>query len=73
MFEVLMKTFYVPDPSADAKLAVSTVEAARLAGVGRTTIYQAIQSGALKSLKLGKRRLIRLDALKDWLAAHEAA
>ncbi len=61
------------DSTTAGRLAVSTYEAAELAGVGRTTIYEAIQSGALKSLKLGKRRLIRIEALRDWLAAHEAA
>lgn len=59
-------------PAADGKLAVSVIEAAGLAGVGRTTIYEAIQDGTLKSLKIGKRRLIRTEALRDWLAAHEA-
>jgi excisionase family DNA binding protein len=38
----------------------------------RTTIYEAIQCGALKSLKIGKRRLIRIDALEQWLKAQEA-
>ena len=60
-------------PAQGQKLAVSTHEAAHLAGVGRTTIYEAIQSGDLKSLKIGKRRLIRIDALQAWLAALEAA
>lgn len=54
------------------KLAVSTFQAAEIAGVGRTTIYEAIQSGALKSLKIGKRRLIRVAALEDWLQALES-
>jgi excisionase family DNA binding protein len=44
-------------------LAVSPAEAARLAGLGRTTIYAALGSGALKSLKIGKRRLIALAGL----------
>ena len=35
-------------------LAVAPAEAARLAGVGRTTIYEAIGAGALKSVKIGK-------------------
>jgi excisionase family DNA binding protein len=60
-------------PVQGQKLAVSTHEAADLAGVGRTTIYEALRSGDLKSLKIGKRRLIRVDALRDWLAALEAA
>jgi excisionase family DNA binding protein len=52
-------------------LAVSPAEAARLAGVGRTTIYEAIGGGALKSVKIGKRRLITIEALRAWLHAHE--
>jgi excisionase family DNA binding protein len=54
-------------------LAVSPGEAARLAGVGRTTIYEAIGAGALRSVKIGKRRLITVEALRAWLLAHEVA
>lgn len=53
------------------RLAVSPAEAARISGVGRTTLYAAIGSGALRSLKIGKRRLITVDALKEWLASAE--
>lgn len=53
------------------RLAVSPGEAARLSGLGRTTLYEAIVSGALRSLKIGRRRLITIEALKDWLAAAE--
>jgi hypothetical protein len=60
-------------PSRKAEpLAVSPAEAARLSGLGRTTIA-ALGSGALKSLKIGKRRLIALDALRSWLLSHEVA
>jgi len=56
----------------DAKvLAVSPAEAGRLAGIGRTTIYQAISSGDLKSLKIGARRLVTVEALHRWLLDHE--
>jgi excisionase family DNA binding protein len=54
-------------------LAVAPAEAARLSGVGRTTIYEAIGAGALKSVKIGKRRLITIEALKAWLLSHEVA
>ena len=57
--------------SGPQRLAVSPAEAARLAGIGRTTLYEAIGSGALRSLKIGKRRLITIEALQDWLAAAE--
>ena len=60
-------------PSKAEPLAVSPAEAARLSGLGRTTIYDALGSGALKSIKIGKRRLITIEALRAWLLAHEVA
>lgn len=37
---------------------MSVVEAARRLGIGRTKIYELIESGRLPSVKIGKRRLI---------------
>jgi excisionase family DNA binding protein len=51
-------------------LAVSVGEAARLAGVSRTMLYQALRSGGLKSVKIGSRRLITIEALDAWLQLH---
>ncbi len=59
--------------SAAEPLAVSPAEAARLAGVGRTTLYAALSAQRLRSFKLGKRRLISMAALQEWLRACEAA
>lgn len=59
------------------RFALSVVEAAKAAGVGRDTIYAAINSGALKSVKLGShgskrpRRLIRPEAIESWLISLE--
>jgi excisionase family DNA binding protein len=61
-----------PNASLDP-IAVSPAEAARLAGIGRTTIYAAISSGSLSSLKVGKRRLIAVATLRAWLQAHQVA
>jgi excisionase family DNA binding protein len=52
-------------------LAVSPAEAGRLVGIGRTKIYEAIGTGELKSLKIVARRLVAIEALRDWLRAHE--
>ena len=35
--------------------------------VGKDTVYQAINSGELKSVKLGRRRIIRTEAAEEWL------
>ena len=52
-------------------IAVSPNEAARLSGVGRTTLYAALSSGQLRSVKIGTRRLIMVDAIRDWLLRNE--
>ncbi|WP_146348531.1 helix-turn-helix domain-containing protein [Falsiphaeobacter marinintestinus] len=67
MTDTIDKLNYVPQV-----LAVSPNEAARLCSIGRTTLYAALSSGELKSVKIGTRRLITLDALRDWLKLKEA-
>jgi excisionase family DNA binding protein len=52
-------------------IAVSPNEAARLCSIGRTTLYAALSSGDLKSVKIGTRRLITIDALRAWLQKNE--
>jgi excisionase family DNA binding protein len=48
---------------------LSVAEACAIAGVGRTKIYEAISSGALKARKFGKRRIILRSDLHAFLAA----
>ena len=54
-----------------SRLAVSLGEAARLVGIGRTKLYEALGSGVLASFKIGSRRLIRTPALDSWLSTIE--
>lgn len=45
-----------------------TIPAAqRATGLGRSSIYTAISSGALKARKMGTRTLIMSDDLEAWL------
>jgi excisionase family DNA binding protein len=44
--------------STDFREAVSVIEAARLIGVCRSRLYELLKDGDLKSIKLGKRRLV---------------
>lgn len=53
-------------------IAVSPSEAARISGIGRTSLYSALSSGDLKSFKIGTRRLITVDAIRAWIRAQEA-
>ena len=52
-------------------LALSVKGCVRAAELGRTTIYEAIKNGDLKSFKVGRRRLVRVAALEAWLASLE--
>ena len=46
-------------------------EAARLLNIGRSTAYELIRSGRLRSVKIGRRRLIPREALESLLASLE--
>jgi len=50
-------------------LAVPSPEAARLGGVGRSTIYSEIAKGNLKIRKVGRRTIVAMDDLREWLAS----
>ena len=45
------------------RLAYSPAEAAEVLGISRPGIYNYLRDGTLPSLKLGRRRLIRHEAL----------
>ena len=52
-------------------LAVSVVDASKRAGVGRSTLYQAMKHGELPFLKIGARRLVLVETLYGWLKGRE--
>jgi excisionase family DNA binding protein len=51
------------------QFAFSVIEAAAVAGIGRSQVYVAIQSGELKARKRGKSTLILREDLRAWLDA----
>jgi excisionase family DNA binding protein len=55
------------------RLAYGVAEAARAAGIGRSTLYEALASGELSARKLGRRTLIPADELRRFLAALPSA
>ena len=49
------------------ELAFSISEAARLVGLGRTSLYAAISRGELAIRKCGRRSLVLSEDLKNWV------
>ncbi len=51
------------------RLALSLSEVADALGVGRTMVYRLTSSGQLPSIQIGKRRLIPVHVLDEWIRA----
>lgn len=54
-------------PNLEQPLVLSVEQAAAVLGIGRTTTFGEIQSGRLRSIKVGARRLIPRAAIVDWV------
>jgi excisionase family DNA binding protein len=50
-------------------LAVPVPKAAKAAGVSRSTLYEAMRCGELRYIKIGARRVVLIDDLREWLLA----
>ena len=50
-------------------LTVSIAEAAQITSLHRVTIYRHIKAGLLKSVKVGKRRLVDMQSLRALVGA----
>lgn len=60
-------------PELEGREAVSVREAAALCGIGGTKMYELLREGSgPPTLTIGRRRLIRIEALREWLADLEA-
>lgn len=51
------------------RMLVSIRDAQEIAGVGRTKIYELLGEDAIRSVKIGSRRLIVLASLHAWIAS----
>jgi excisionase family DNA binding protein len=51
------------------KLLLTPREAAQLLGIGRSKLYQLIQSGTVQSVLIGRCRRIPVQALSNYVAA----
>jgi len=48
-------------------LSVSVEDAARIVGFSRSSIYELIAKGEVKTFKIGRRRLVLMTELKSWV------
>jgi hypothetical protein len=53
------------------RLALSPGEAAKSIGVGRTLFYETVLP-ELPVVRAGRRRIIEVEALREWLKTHSA-
>lgn len=53
-------------------LSYTIEEATKLTGLGRTRLYEELNSGRLRAVKAGKRTLIPHAAIQEWLQNLEA-
>ena len=54
-------------------LAVSILEAARLTSLCRSTIYELLKAGKLRSIKVGGRHLVDYASIKELMQTGDAA
>ena len=54
-------------------LLVSIADAAKALSIGRTSVYELINSGALETRKMGRRRLVTVASIKRLAAGEESA
>ena len=55
------------EQATPARLLLDVSEVASLLGLGRSHIYGYVMRGELRSLKLGRRRKIPVDSVRDFL------
>jgi excisionase family DNA binding protein len=51
------------------KLGYSVDETMQATGLGRTTIFNLIDTGELESIKVGRRRIIPVEAIREFFEA----
>ena len=59
----------VPLAVTEARATLTVEEAAALLGIGRTAAYEAARRGQLPTRRQGRRLLVPVPALLEWLGA----
>ena len=51
----------------EGAISCTVAQAAELTGLGRSTLFELIRQRKIKSAKIGSRRLILLESLRDFI------
>ena len=62
----MTETLQVGEP-----VTVSVEDAAMLLGIGRTVAYRLVNAGDLRSVKIGRRRLVVRSSIEEFVARLE--
>ncbi len=60
-------------PIAEGRIAVDVETAAEMLGVSRGALYPLVMAGDVPSFKIGRRRLVLVEALRSWAASQADA
>jgi len=52
------------------KFATSIRDAAQSLGLGRTAVYGLINDGRLETIKIGRRRLVKVESIRQLIEAN---
>ncbi|WP_296703007.1 helix-turn-helix domain-containing protein [Thiocapsa sp. UBA6158] len=58
-------------PRSIEPVGLSIEETIKATGLGRTSIYKEIAEGRLKTYRVGRRRFVAADALRQWVDSHQ--
>lgn len=54
-------------------ITCSVDDAAKALGIGRVTLYKHINLGSIDTIKIGRRRLVKVDSLRRLVNAEQIA
>ena len=55
----------------DVKMGLTIEEAAEMSGIGRNTMRKLVDWGKLPVLKVGRKKIIRRDALENFMTVNQ--
>lgn len=55
------------------QILCSVIEASKMLGLGRTKIYDMLAKGQIQSMRIGSRRLVKMESIKALIERGDAA